>query len=496
MAPLLNLAGISKAFGGVQALRGVDLALEAGEVHALVGENGAGKSTLIKVITGAVVPDSGTMAWHGQPVVRHDPRAMRRLGIVAIYQQPSLFPDLTVAENIALGWEPARLWRLVHWRQRRRRARELLAHLGANIPVDALAGELSMPQQQLVEIARALGARAELLILDEPTASLGQAEVQRLLEIVRELGRQGVAILYVSHRLEELYQVASRATVLRDGQHVGCFRLEATSPPQLIQAMVGRALQTLYPKPPPRIGPPMLELRGFACRARGLGPIDLVLRRGEILGLAGLVGAGRTTLAQALFGLLPSDGGQLLLEGRPVRITSPRQAIACGLAYVPEDRRRHGVILELSVRENATLAVLHRLSDLRGLSRDRQQRLAAQLVAQLQVKTESLDAAVGELSGGNQQKVALARWLATQPSVLILDEPTQGIDVAGKAEIHRLIGELAAQGLAILLISSDLTELLAMSDRLAIMRRGQLVATVPPQTSAAEVLRLALGAAA
>jgi rhamnose transport system ATP-binding protein len=346
MAPLLKLTGIAKSFGGVQALRGVDLALEPGEVHALVGENGAGKSTLIKVVTGAVVPDAGTMSWHGRPVARHDPWAMRRLGIAAIYQQPSLFPDLTVAENIALGWEPATLWRLVRWKERRRRASELLQRLGADIPVDALAGELSMPQQQLVEIARALGAQAELLILDEPTASLGAAEVRRLLQIVRELGRQGVAVLYISHRLEELYQVARRATVLRDGAHVGCFSLEETSPTQLIQAMVGRELKSLYPKPPPRMGPVVLTLRGLACRARGLGPIDLVLHRGEILGLAGLVGAGRTTLAQTLFGLVPADEGQLLLEGRPVRIGSPQEAIARGLAYVPEDRRRHGPVRE------------------------------------------------------------------------------------------------------------------------------------------------------
>lgn len=350
-----------------------------------------------------------------------------------------------------------------------------------------------MPQQQLVEIARALGARAELLILDEPTASLGQNEVQRLLQIVRELGRQGVAVLYVSHRLEELYQVARRATVLRDGQRVGCVPLEATSPSQLIQAMVGRELKTLYPKPVPRIGPPALVVRGLTCRSRGLGPIDLELRRGEILGLAGLVGAGRTTLAQTLFGLVPADGGQCFLGGRPVQIASPQEAMACGLAYVPEDRRRHGVILELSVRENATLAVLRRLSGIGGVSRRRQERLAAQLVQQLQVKTDSLDTPLGALSGGNQQKVALARWLATEPVVLILDEPTQGIDVAGKAEIHRLIGELALQGLAILLISSDLPELLAMSDRLAILRRGRVVATLPTaQATAADVLRLAL----
>lgn len=494
MTPLLKLEGICKSYGGVQALRGVGLELTAGQVHALVGENGAGKSTLLKVITGAEVPDAGTMHWQGRAVPGHDPLAMRRLGIAAIYQQPALFADLTVAENIALGWEPSGAWRIVRWRERHRRARELLKRLGAAIAPEALAGELSMPQQQLVEIARALGARAKLLILDEPTASLGQPEAQRLLVLVRELSRQGVAVLYVSHRLEELYRVATHATVLRDGQRVGCYPLDRTAPAQLIQAMVGRELPTLYPKPPARIGPPVLELRGLTCRARGLGPIDLVLRRGEILGIAGLVGAGRTTLGQTLFGLSAADGGQLVLDGRAVRVASPRHAIALGLAYVPEDRRRHGVIADLSVTDNATLAVLRRLCGWWGLSRSAQRRLAARLVEQFRVKTASLDAPVHALSGGNQQKVALARWLATEPQVLILDEPTQGVDVAGKAEIHRLMGELAGRGLAILLLSSDLPELLAMSDRLAVMRQGRLVATLTTaEADAAQVLRLALG---
>ncbi|MFI5454129.1 MAG: sugar ABC transporter ATP-binding protein [Isosphaerales bacterium] len=494
MATLLELTGISKAFAGVQALKGVSFDLRAGEVHALVGENGAGKTTLIKVITGAHLPDEGTMKVQGRLVAEIDPVRARGLGIAAIYQQPALFPDLTVAENIAIGLEPGGGWRRVRWGRRRARAQALLEQIGAAIDPDTDVRRLSMPEQQLVEIARALGAEARILIMDEPTASLSDKEVDRLFGVIRDLKSQGVGTIYISHRLEELPQVADRVTALRDGVLVGTRRMEEVSRGELIRMMVGRELSAVFPKSFVEPGEVILEVRGLGCRAAGVQEVDLKVRAGEILGLAGLVGAGRTELARVLFGLTPADSGLIRLRGRPVVIDSPARAVALGIAYVPEDRRRHGVILDMTMAANTTLATLRAASRFGFLDFRRERATAARFVDQLGIKTPSLDTPVGNLSGGNQQKVALARWLAADPVLLILDEPTQGVDVGAKAEIHRLMSELAGAGLAILMISSELPEVLGMSDRIAVMHGGTIAGVLDRALATQEsIMERALG---
>jgi rhamnose transport system ATP-binding protein len=496
VSTLLRIRAIEKSFAGVRALKGVSFELRAGEVHALVGENGAGKSTLIKIMTGAHSADAGVLEVHGRVVERNDPLTARTLGIAAIYQQPALFPDLSVAENIALGWERGGAARRINWPQRRRRAQQLFARIGANIDPDTEAGALTMPEQQLVEIARALGADARILIMDEPTASLAARDVENLFRVIRQLRTQDVGIIYISHRLDELFQIADRVTVLRDGETVGTCGLAELNHATLIQRMVGREIATVFPKQIVPLGDTILEVQNLGCRASGVHEVTFGVRAGEIVGLAGLVGAGRTELARVLFGITPADAGEIRLRGKPVVIDRPAQAVGLGIAYVPEDRRQHGVILEMPVTENATLAILSRISSFGFVDFGRERSLARSFVERLSIRTASLDLPAGALSGGNQQKLALARWLAAAPAVLILDEPTQGIDVAAKAEIHALMGQLVATGLAILMISSELPEILGMSDRIVVMRQGTVAGILSRAAATQEkILRLALGQA-
>jgi rhamnose transport system ATP-binding protein len=494
---LLKLSGIVKSFAGVHALKGVSFELRAGEVHAIVGENGAGKSTLIKVITGAHRRDAGTIEIAGRSVDHLDPTKSRQLGVTVIYQQPALFPDLTVAENIGLRLERGGPWRLIHWGSRRKHAKELLTRVGANISPDALVRDLSMPQQQLVEIASAVGADAKILILDEPTASLSDREVDNLFRVIGDLRAHGVGMIYISHRLEELPRIADRVTVLRDGNYVGTRNLAEIDRAEMIRLMVGRSLDAVFPKIEVPIGEVVLETRDVSCVVGGVRNVSLTVRAGEILGLAGLVGAGRTELARVLFGLTPADSGEILFHGNVVNVRDPADAVRLGIAYVPEDRRRHGVILDMPVDANTTLAVLKRISRGGLIDFAAERRLARDFVQRLGVKTPGIDSPVGNLSGGNQQKVALARWLAANPAVIILDEPTQGVDVGAKAEIHKLMGELARRGLAIIMISSELPEILGMSDRIAVMHAGEIVGTLTRSEATQErVLELALGHAA
>ena len=494
MGNLLDVDHVSKAFAGVPALREVCLSLRAGEVHALVGENGAGKSTLVKVITGAHAPDSGRLLIDGRIVDRADPLLARSLGIAPIYQQPALFPDLTVAENMAMGLEPQGAWRRIDWRERRRRAKDLLSRVGAALDLDAPAGSLRMAEQQLVEIARAIGTGARVLLMDEPTAALSDREAERLFALISELKSAHVGILYISHRLPELTRIADRVTVLRDGSVVETRAMAETSEKDLIRLMVGREVTAIFPKRPVQVGSLALSVCGLSCSRTGIRDVSFELRAGEILGLAGLVGSGRTELCRILFGLTPADGGGILLRGEKVRVGSPREAAARGIAYVPEDRRRHGVIPEMSVAANITLAVLGDVAAHGFLDFGREREIATAFVGRFAIKASSLEAPVGTLSGGNQQKVALARWLAARPSVLILDEPTQGVDVGAKAEIHRLMVDLADEGMAILMVSSELPEILGMSDRVGVMHDGRLAGILPrDQATQESILSLALG---
>ncbi|MDQ2948827.1 MAG: sugar ABC transporter ATP-binding protein [Acidobacteriota bacterium] len=505
LSALLAAKEISKSYGAVHALRAVSFEMRRGEVHALIGENGAGKSTLIKVLTGAVQPDSGTIEIDGARIDHNEPNAAKALGIAVIYQQPALFPDLTVAENVALSLERQTLWRRVNWRDRRKRAEQLLLRIGSHISPEAVVSTLSMPEQQMVEIAKALGADAKILILDEPSASLTEREVQNLFRVIRELRARGVGLIYISHRLEELSQIADRVSVLRDGQMIGTHDMAAVSRSELIQLMVGRELSAVFPKRQAVAGETLLQVENI----RGS---SFSIRAGEILGIAGLVGSGRTELAETIFGLRPMDDGRVLLRNQPVTLGSPAQAVANGIAYVPEDRRRNGLVMEMSIAANTTLAALRTIArigfldfafldfaflDFAFLDFARERALASEYLDRLAIKAPSVSVPVDTLSGGNQQKVLLARWLATRPSVLILDEPTQGVDVGAKSEIHRLIGELAGGGLAILMISSELPEILGMSDRIAVMHGGRITTILNRAEATQErILELALGSAA
>jgi rhamnose transport system ATP-binding protein len=491
---LLQLSDIRKSFGAVRALKGVSFELRPGEVHALLGENGAGKSTLIKVITGAHQPDGGTLVVGGETVSQLTPSKARQLGIACIYQQPALFPDLTVAENIGLRLKKSGAFSRVRWGGQRIQAVELLHRIGAEISPDAEVRSLSMPEQQLVEIACALGSGADIVIMDEPTASLTQKEQHLLFKVVRDLRASGVGVVYISHRLEEIFALADRVTVLRDGESVGTNQVDTLTESQMIKLMVGREVSSIYPPAESEPANVVLSLKNVSCAAGGVSGVTLDVRAGEIVGMAGLVGAGRTELARILFGITPADSGEISLNGEKISIRSPREAIARGIAYVPEDRRRHGVILEMPIAQNMTMAIHPKFFPGTWLRFKAEELLAKDFIRDLGIKAYGPDAPGGSLSGGNQQKVSVARWLATKPKLLILDEPTQGVDVGAKSEIHKIIRGLAKEGLAVLMISSDLPEVLGMSDRVAVMRGGKLVDIIANENADAQtVMAAALG---
>ena len=494
MTALLAAEAITKSYAGVRALSGVSFDLQRGEVHALVGENGAGKSTLIKIMTGAVAPDSGTLAVDGRLVHHVTPAVARGLGIAAIYQQPSLFPQLTVAENIAIAVEPRSAWRRIAWDARRRTAGEILRRVGADIDADRLVESLSMPEQQLVEIAKAVGTHARILIMDEPTASLSDREVERLFDVIARLRAEGAGIIYISHRLEEVLQLADRVTVLRDGRSIGTHPRDGLQKSTLVNLMIGRELSSLFARRPVAYGDVALELRAVSCREAGVHDVSFEVRRGEILGMGGLVGSGRTELARTVFGLTPADSGEVVVRGCAMRIASPRHAIDARIGYVPEDRQRHGVVPEMAISENVSLANLPAVCRSGIIDRARELEQAGHYIDGLRIKASSAAAGVQTLSGGNQQKVALARWLAIDPDILILDEPTQGVDVGSKSEIYDIVQEMTERGVAVVMISSELPELLAMSDRIAVMRAGTIAGIMSRgEATQANVLAMALG---
>jgi ABC-type sugar transport system ATPase subunit/ribose/xylose/arabinose/galactoside ABC-type transport system permease subunit len=491
---VVELSRISKSFPGVAALQGVDLALRAGAVHALVGENGAGKSTLINILSGVLTPDAGEVRLRGEAVHFGDARAARRRGVVTVHQEVDLFPDLSVAENIGLEQGlPTRPLGWIDWKALRTRTREAVRTVGEDLPLDAPASVLSPAQRQMVEIAAAVSEAARVLILDEPTSSLSAAETEVLFGHLRRFRAQGTAVVYVSHRLEEIFRLADDVTVLRDGRHVWSGPVSASSPQHLIGLMVGRAVTAGGRPEGPAPGPVLLSCQGLTAADHSFADVSLEVRAGEVLGLYGLIGAGRSEWAQAVFGLRPLAGGEVRLQGRPVTPHGPGPMVRRRVAYLPEDRLRQGLCRGLSVRANVVLAALRRLARGLWVPRREEERRTRSAVDQLAIRLRSADQPAGTLSGGNQQKVILGRWLGCEPQVLILDEPTRGVDVGAKAEIHALIHRLAAEGRAVILISSDLPEVLGQSDRVGVFREGRLAATLDSrQTSAEEVAALAI----
>lgn len=493
---MLELQGIAKRFGAVTALQGVQLHLRPGEIHALMGQNGAGKSTLIKVLTGVHPADAGSMRLDGQPISPATPLAAQQLGISTVYQEVNLCANLSVAENIFAGRAPRRGWlalKAIDGPRMAREARALLARLQLQIDVTQPLSRFPVAVQQMVAIARALAVQAKVLILDEPTSSLDEDEVARLFEVMRGLRDQGLAILFVTHFLDQVYAVSDRITVLRNGTWVGEWPAAELPAPALIAAMVGRDVALAAGSPqaagPAGQGVPRLQAQGLGARHR-LAPTDLSLHDGEVTGVAGLLGSGRTELARLLFGLDAADTGQLSLGGVPVRLQHPAQAIQQGLAFCPEERKADGIVAELSVRENIVLALQARQGLWPHIGPTRQRELANRYITLLGIRTQDADTPIGQLSGGNQQKAVLARWLATDPKLLILDEPTRGIDVAAKQDLMNEVLRLARGGMSVLFISSELDEVLRVSDRVLVMRNRAKVGELPGGCGEAAVLAL------
>jgi ribose transport system ATP-binding protein len=472
--PLLTLRGVSKYFPGVRALEGVEFDLMAGEIHALMGENGAGKSTFVKILSGVHRPDGGEILLNGEAIDILDPTHARALGINPVHQELHLEPYLSVAENIFLGRQPINRFGLLDYAAMNRNAARLLGELGVRLDPAASVGSISIAQRQIVAIARAISTECRVIIFDEPTSSLTEREAGLLFEAIRRLSRQGIGVIYISHRMEEIFHLCDRVTVFRDGRYVATKPVNETSMRDLIGMMIGRDLCDLFRKEPAPIGETVLEARGVCVRGI-LDEISFSVRKGEIVGLAGLVGAGRTELAHAIFGDIAIERGRIAIDGKPIgKGHSPRAAIAAGIGLVPEDRKEQGLVTELSVQRNIGMALLKALSRLNVVNVAAERRLAERYVSQLAIKTPSVDQKALHLSGGNQQRVVIAKWLALQPKLLIVDEPTRGIDIGAKAEIHALLCELAKQGVAILMISSDLSEILAMSDRILVMHQGRI----------------------
>jgi rhamnose transport system ATP-binding protein len=492
LSSLIELSGISKSFASVRVLQGISFDVRPGEVHALLGENGAGKSTLIKIMGGVHRADEGEMRVNEALVHFASPRAAAANGIAVVHQELLLFPDLSVAENIFMGHPPRTAWGALDWAEMRSRARDLLDRLQSqHIDVDARVGSLSVANRQRVEIARALSQDARVLIMDEPTASLVEEDVQKLLSIVRLLRDKGVGIVYVSHKLPEIFALADRVTVLRDGARVGTALIGELDERKLVSMMVGRPIDQLFPKQETKIGAPLLEIRnvGFGSVVRN---VSLTLHAGEILGLAGLIGSGRTELALTIFGITPATHGETLVDGKAAHIGSPQQARDLGIAYVPEDRGLQGLVRVQSIQENISLTVLKSLATGMLIDHRKEEKLARDSIAKFGIRARGPRQIVRQLSGGNQQKVVLAKWLATEPRILIMDEPTRGIDVGAKSEIHALMSALAARGFGILMISSELPEVLGMSDRVLVMKNGTLVAEFDRAHATAEAVGAAM----
>ncbi|MFD2415853.1 sugar ABC transporter ATP-binding protein [Amycolatopsis pigmentata] len=476
--PLLEVRGVAKSFGAVAAVADVSFGLHPGEAHALVGENGAGKSTIVGILAGVHRPDAGTVALDGEPVAFSSPADAKAAGIAVIYQEPTLFGDLSVEENIVMGRHPRRGLGMIDRAAMRAEARALFERLGVRIDPARPARGLSIADQQIVEIAKALSADARVLIMDEPTAALSVVEVERLFSVVRALREEGAAIMFISHRFEEITELCQRVTIMRDGRHVSTDPIAGLTVDEMVRRMVGRDLDALFPKQDVTPGAVVLEVDGLT-REGVFRDISFSVRAGEIVAFAGLVGAGRSEVVQAVFGVDERDAGTVTVRGKRLRPHSPRAAMSAGMALVPEDRRQQGLVMDLSLQRNVTLPRSGALSRFGFLFGPGERREVLRWTDRLRIKYGRLGDAVGTLSGGNQQKAVLAKWLAMAPAVLIVDEPTRGIDVGTKAEVHRLMSELAAEGVAVVMVSSDLPEVLGMADRILVMREGRLVAEIP-----------------
>ncbi|MBP1807544.1 sugar ABC transporter ATP-binding protein [Rubellimicrobium aerolatum] len=485
--PVLRLSGIGKSFPGVRALQDVELALYPGQVTALIGENGAGKSTLVKILTGIYQPDAGRIELDGAPVRFPTALSATQAGVTAIHQETVLFDDLTVVENIFLGHQPRNRFGLLDWGRMTREAKAILDRIGARIDPHVTLRELGIASKHLVAIARALSVEARVVVMDEPTAALSQTEIEELYELVDRLKADGKAILFISHKFDEIFRIADRYTVFRDGQMVEAGLIADVTEDHLVERMVGRSVDTIFPKRHAAIGPEVLAVEGYSHPTE-FEDISFTLRRGEILGFYGLVGAGRSEFMQALFGVTKPSRGTVRIGRQAVAIRSPAEAIGHGIVYVPEDRGKQGAIRPLPIVQNVTLPSLGRTSRKGFLRMAEEFALARRYTERLDLRASALDQPVGNLSGGNQQKVVIAKWLATQPRVIILDEPTKGIDVGSKAAVHEFMSELAAEGLSVIMVSSEIPEILGMSDRVIVMREGRLAAEFPREGLTPEML--------
>jgi rhamnose transport system ATP-binding protein len=473
--PVLELREVSKSFGPVVALRSGNLSVDAGSIHALIGENGAGKSTLVKVVAGVHRRDGGVFELGGEPVDFSSTAESKQSGVAVIYQEPTLFPDLSVTENIFMGRQLLARGRRIDRHAMYAEAEHLFDRLGVRIDPRRPAAGLSIADQQIIEIAKAISLDARLLVMDEPTAALSGVEVDRLFAVARSLRDEGRALVFISHRFDEVFALCDTVTVMRDGSYVDTRRIDETTPSELVSLMVGRDVDDLFPKTPATIGEPVLTVRGLN-RAGVFHDIELEVRAGEIVGLAGLVGAGRSEVARAVFGVDPYDSGSVTISGGPVKRHDPRSAIRAGMAFIPEDRRKQGLVIDSSVTRNVAGVIRRSIAKAGLVTASMENRAAGPWAGRLEVKTSALDMTAATMSGGNQQKVVIAKWLATDPRLLIIDEPTRGIDVGTKAEVHRLLSELAGQGLAILMISSELPEVLGMADRVVVLCEGRITA--------------------
>jgi len=493
IAPLLELRAATKSFGAVHALVDGSVILYPGEAHALLGENGAGKSTLVKILAGVHQPDAGELIIGGVPVRLVGTAASQAARVSVIYQEPTLFPDLTVAENIFMGRQPLRRGRRIDRAQMRRSAYEVFERLGVQIDPDRLARGLSVADQQIVEIAKALSVDARVIVMDEPTAALTSVEVERLFEVIRTLRSEQAAVLFISHRLDEVFAICQRVTIMRDGRFVRTAPIEDLTIDDIIRSMVGRDLAAMYPKTDSRVGEVVLDV-SHLTREGVFTDVSFQVRRGEIVALAGLVGAGRSEIARAVFGIDRRDAGTVKVDGKVLPNGSPVAAMQAGIGFVPEDRRLQGLVMDLGIDRNIALTSLGKLRRHGLIHSSAEQALAAHWAVRLQLKYGRIKSPVSTLSGGNQQKVVLAKWLARQPTVIIVDEPTRGIDVGTKAEVHRLLDELVSQGVGVLMISSELPEVLGMADRILVVHEGRLAAEIARHDAdEATIMRAATG---